>query len=62
MTRSPSGRIVVKFDIELKRDLYACLSKEGKTLKEWFTEKADEYVRTHSLRLPPPARKPGGKA
>jgi hypothetical protein len=54
MTRSPSGRIVVKLDeldIDLKRNLYACLAKEGKTLKEWFVEKAHEHVRVHGSPL-----------
>jgi len=47
MTRGPSGRIVVEFDVDLKRSLYACLVREGKTLKGWFAEQAYQYVREH---------------
>jgi hypothetical protein len=41
-----SGRIVVEIPPETKRELYAVLSSNGETLKDWFLRCADQYVRT----------------
>jgi hypothetical protein len=41
-----SGRIVIEIPPETKRELYAVLSSNGQTLKEWFLRCAHEYVRT----------------
>ena len=39
-----SGRIVIEVDTDLKRDLYAALEREQLTLKEWFIQRASNYV------------------
>ena len=39
-----SGRIVIEVDTDLKRDLYAALEREHLTLKEWFIQRASNYV------------------
>lgn len=44
MSRGPSGRVVVEIDAELKRELYAELTREGRTLKDWFVASAVAYV------------------
>ena len=44
MPVSKSGRIVIEVDTDLKRDLYAALEREQLTLKEWFVQRASNYV------------------
>lgn len=44
MARGPSGRIVVEIDPGLKRELYAELARDGRTLKNWFTEEVRRYI------------------
>jgi hypothetical protein len=44
MARGNSGRIVLEIDPTLKKQLYALLALEPLTLKDWFIEKAEEYV------------------
>lgn len=44
MPRGASGRIVLEIDPELKEELYAALQQEGLTLKEWFLERARQYL------------------
>lgn len=39
-----SGRIVIEVETGLKRELYAALSREGITLKEWFLKSANSYI------------------
>lgn len=46
MSIGSSGRIVIEIQPETKRDLYAVLSTNGETLKNWFLRCADQYVRT----------------
>ena len=46
MSRGSSGRVVVEIDPELKRELYAELIREGRTLKDWFIDRAERYVET----------------
>lgn len=42
-------RIVVDVeDLALKRDLYAVLATEGRSLKDWFSNAANEYLTRHS--------------
>lgn len=49
-----SRRIVIDVeDLEMKRNLYAALAVEGRSLKEWFASAASEYL---SVRAPKPAR------
>lgn len=42
--RGKSGRVVIDMDPAFKRRLYARLSEEGISLKEWFAARAIEYV------------------
>ena len=44
MPRGQSGRIVLEVDPELKEELYTALTKEELTLKDWFLERAREYL------------------
>lgn len=46
MPRSPSGRVVVEIDPELKAELYSVLALERLTLRAWLTREASAYVRT----------------
>lgn len=36
---------MIEVDPSLKRELYAELTRDGRTLKNWFTEEAERYVR-----------------
>ena len=45
MSRGPSGRIVVEVEPQLKRALYAELSLNGLTFKDWLVSQAEEYIR-----------------
>lgn len=46
-----SNRIVIDVeDIALKRDLYAVLASEGRSLKDWFSSAVHEYLSIHSPR------------
>lgn len=45
MSVGPSGRIVIEVELGLKRELHSALIKDGKTLKDWFVKRAEEYVR-----------------
>ena len=42
--RGKSGRIVIDVDAAFKRRLYARLSEEGLTLKEWFVQRAISFM------------------
>lgn len=46
MSIGSSGRIVIEIEPETKRELYAALLSDGQTLKQWFLQQAEEYVRT----------------
>ena len=45
MARGGSGRIVLEIEPSEKEELYAAVTKDGMTLKEWFLRKASEYLR-----------------
>ena len=45
MARGDSGRIVLEIDPTEKDELYAAVTKDGMTLKDWFRRKASEYLR-----------------
>lgn len=48
-----SRRIVIDVeDIALKRNLYAALASEGRSLKDWFSAAVIEYLSIHSPRRP----------
>ncbi|ATX81721.1 hypothetical protein Ga0123462_0852 [Mariprofundus ferrinatatus] len=38
MPKGTSGRVVIEMDPQLKSDLYAMLSLQGMTMKEWFMQ------------------------
>ena len=44
MPRGSSGRIVIEIDPETKDELYAALAREDRTLKDWFLERAKQYL------------------
>lgn len=44
MSRSNSGRVVVDIDVSLKKQLYAQLSIDGLTLKEFFLSSVKAYI------------------
>jgi hypothetical protein len=49
-----SRRIVIDVeDVALKRDLYAVLASEGRSLKDWFSSAVTEYLSTHAPRQAP---------
>jgi hypothetical protein len=45
MARGGSGRIVLEIEPSEKEELYAAVTKDGMTLKDWFLRKASEYLR-----------------
>ena len=44
MAVGESGRIVLEIDPKFKRELYASLTRDGFTLKDWFTKQASRYL------------------
>lgn len=48
MPKGPSGRIVVEMDPVLKEELYDALKAEGFTLKEWFLENVEYFLKDRS--------------
>lgn len=44
MARGPSGRIVVEVDPALKRELHSALAAEGLSLKDWFIQRARQFM------------------
>jgi len=48
MPKGPSGRIVVEIDRVLKEELYDALKAEGFTLKEWFLENVESFLKDRS--------------
>ena len=51
MARGDSGRIVLEIDPSEKDELYAAVTKDGMTLKDWFRRKASEYLRERNQTL-----------
>ena len=51
MAKSSSGRIVAELEPSLKRKLYSVLAMENKTLKEWITESAEQYLSDNSDKI-----------
>jgi hypothetical protein len=45
MARGQSGRIVLEVTPELKNELYSAISKKGMTLKDWFVDTAEQYIK-----------------
>jgi hypothetical protein len=51
MAIGKSSRIVIDVeDVALKRDLYAALASEGRSLKDWFSSAVSEYLSIRSPR------------
>jgi hypothetical protein len=44
MPRGESGRVVIEVDPDLKRKLYAALTDDNSTLKDWFLDAATNYL------------------
>lgn len=44
MSIGNSGRIVIEIDPGVKRRLYAALTRDGMSLKEWFLKSAQTYL------------------
>ena len=55
MAKGSSGRIVIEIDPALKQELYKALEKEDLTLKEWFLQNTNKFLKNRSqLSLLPP--------
>lgn len=48
MSIGSSGRIVIEIEPESKRMLYAALTRDGMTLKDWFLRNVETYMSTNS--------------
>jgi hypothetical protein len=49
MAIGKSSRIVIDVDdVALKRDLYAALATEGRSLKDWFSSAVSQYLAMRS--------------
>jgi hypothetical protein len=59
VSRGPSGRIVVEVEPQLKRGLYAELSRNGLTLKDWLIAQATSYIREGQQQTLFPSERPG---
>ena len=44
MAIGESGRVVLEIDPEFKREFYGTLTRDGKTLKQWFLKEAKRYL------------------
>jgi len=45
MSQGKSGRFVLEANPAFKRRLYTALRDDGLTLKTWFLQRAEEYLR-----------------
>lgn len=45
MAKGGSGRVVMEINPELKKELYSILALEEKTLKDWFIEQAEDFLK-----------------
>lgn len=63
MSIGSSGRIVIEVEPDVKRQLYAALTREGMSLKEWFLRNAEAYLEEGGqMSLPLPKRIDANKA
>lgn len=51
MSRGVGTRMVVELNLDLKRNLYAELAREGLTFKQWLTQEAERYVHLRQQRV-----------
>ncbi|EPR13996.1 hypothetical protein [Ruminiclostridium papyrosolvens] len=49
MARGKSGRIVLEVEQNIKNKLYVALAKNQTTLKDWFLETANSYIKDNSI-------------
>jgi hypothetical protein len=47
MSKGRSGRVVIEIDPALKRRMYAVLSEQDLTLKDWFTRSVEALIAEH---------------
>lgn len=47
MSVGGSGRIVIEIEPDTKRHLYAALHRDGRTLKDWFLDRAEGYIHSN---------------
>ncbi len=60
MSIGASGRIVIEIEPDLKRQLYAVLTREGMTLKDWFLRESQAHIaNANQFELDLSARKMG---
>jgi len=52
MAIGSSGRIVIEVEVELKQALHQALKQNGSNLKEWFVDKAKEFLLEQGNQLP----------
>ncbi len=45
MAIGDSGRIVIEVDPKFKKDFHKILAIKGITLKDWFLEHAEDYIK-----------------
>lgn len=50
MTKGNSGRVVIEIEPALKRRLYSTLAMDSSTLKDWFIQCAENYVKDNAAR------------
>lgn len=46
MAIGSSGRVVVEIDPDLKKELHTALREEGRNLKDWMIEHAEDYLQS----------------
>jgi hypothetical protein len=52
MAIGASGRIVLEIDPAMKKEIYAVLERDGRSLKDWFLEAAQaQLLQRQQLRL-----------
>lgn len=51
--RGESGRVVIEVDPTLKQRLYRAVTREGRSLKDWFVGSAEAYLlEAEQMQLP----------
>jgi predicted HicB family RNase H-like nuclease len=56
MSIGKSGRIVIEIDPSTKRRLYSQLTANGLSLKDWFSEAVEDYLKRKGEKGNPRAR------
>lgn len=58
MARGQGPKLVIDVGHALKRKLHGKLALEGRTVKDWLTERIESYVGVEQLSLYPPVAQP----